>query len=94
MDEIDKFPCVVTLEDLGYVISFELGQVPRSVLNDFVGRDSIKRDRAKKWITQHLLDRLKHFHIRKGPPMEPHNGSASGPGYSSPLAPSPSFKSR
>lgn len=75
--EADDYPCIVTADELGFMISFEIGQVPRSVLHDLLSRDSFKRERARGRITGVLVGRLDRFHIRKGPPLPAHDGSAT-----------------
>lgn len=77
MIDENKYPCEVTKEELGFLISFLLGQMPRSVVLDFASKDGTKRGPAKEQMAKIIVERLALFHIRKGPPLGPHDGSAT-----------------
>ncbi|WP_159975916.1 MULTISPECIES: hypothetical protein [unclassified Novosphingobium] len=73
----EEYPCDVSEEELGFLIAFLLGQMPRSLVQAFAGKDGLKRDAAKNRMTQIMVERLARFQIRKGRPLAAHDGSAT-----------------
>lgn len=77
MREEQKFPAIVTEWDVRFDISFALGQMPRSLIVAWAGKDMLKREAARERMTEIIAERFKGYRIYKGAPLGPHNGSAS-----------------
>lgn len=71
MSEDDEYPVICTGEYVRQMISFELGQAPRSLVHAWIGKDRPKSEVARLQITERIAVRFDRLQVRRSAPPEP-----------------------
>ncbi|WP_395393023.1 hypothetical protein WBP07_17815 [Novosphingobium sp. BL-8A] len=77
MPENDPYPVVMTQEEIELLISFEVGQLPRSWIHTWVGKDRLKASAARDQVSKRIAERFAGLQVRKRAPLPAHDASAS-----------------
>lgn len=72
MNENEKYPVVMTHDEVRLLIDFMLSQTPRHLVHTWIGKDRLKGEAARNAITEGIMGRFKNLQVRKGPPLPAH----------------------
>ena len=65
----EKFPRVLTPEELWFDIDFALKQIPRALLREWASANDLKSSRARELMVTTILSRLDRYQVRAPAPL-------------------------
>lgn len=73
----DPYPVIMTQDEVEFLIAFAVGQMPRSWVHAWVGKDRLKAEAARERVSKQIAERFAGLQVRKPPPLPAHDASAS-----------------